>query len=108
MFPLGRYYEDTGFRYFLQVHECQRKDRSKIKVRKWLDIPDLRKYEAYIFEWHSFLKLCERESEGLDGDSLKILQMYLLRTFYQMPWSGDDFYEEFYARLAQVKEKLGL
>ena len=108
MFPLGRYYEDTGFRYFLQVHECQRKDRSKIKVRKWLDIPDLKKYETYIFEWHSVLKLCERESEGLDGDSLKILQMFLLRTFYQMPWSGDDFYKEFYARLAQVKEKLGL
>ena len=108
MFPLGRYYEETGFRYFLQVHECPKKDRTKVRVRSWLDIPDLKRYETYIFDWHSFLKVCERESEGLDGDSLKILQMYLLRAFYQTPWDGEDFYGEFYRRLAQVKEKLGL
>lgn len=108
MFPLGRYYEETGFRYFLQLHECPKTDRTKIRVRSWLDIPDLKRYEAYIFDWHTFLKVCERESEGLDGDSLKILQMYLLRTFYQTPWDGEDFYGEFYSRLWQVKEKLGL
>ena len=34
LFPLGRYYEGDGFRYFLQIHECRKKDRGKIKVKK--------------------------------------------------------------------------
>lgn len=108
LFPLGRFYEEKGFRYFLQVHECKKKDRSKIKVKKWLDIPELKTYETYIFNWHDFLKICQKQSCDLDQESLKILQMYLIRTFYQMPYGKENFYEEFYARLAQVKEKLGL
>ena len=35
LFPLGRYYEDGGFKYILQIHECKKTSRSKIKVRKW-------------------------------------------------------------------------
>ncbi len=54
-FPLGRYYEENGFRYFLQVHECQKENRAKVKVKKWLDTPDLKKYEAYIARWHGLL-----------------------------------------------------
>ena len=37
IFPLGRVYEDGTFKYFLQVYECQNKNRSKIKVKKWVD-----------------------------------------------------------------------
>lgn len=55
LFPLGRYYEENGFRYFLQVHECQKENRAKVKVKKWLDTPDLKKYEAYIARWHGLL-----------------------------------------------------
>ena len=29
LFPLGRYYEENGFKYFIQIHECSRKDRGK-------------------------------------------------------------------------------
>lgn len=108
MFPMGRYYEEQGFRYFLQIHECPKKDRTKIRISKWLDIPDLKTYETYIFDWHSFLKVCAAQAEGLDESSMKILQMYLLRTFYQTPYEEKTFYQEFYRRLAQVKEKLGL
>ena len=31
MFPLGRYYTDDGFQYFLQVHECKKTDRDVYK-----------------------------------------------------------------------------
>ena len=34
LFPLGRFYEENQFHYFLQVHECPRKDKTKIKVKK--------------------------------------------------------------------------
>ncbi len=29
LFPLGRFYEGHGFRYFLQVHECPNPDKAK-------------------------------------------------------------------------------
>ena len=38
LFPLGRLYENRSFRYFLQVHECPRENRSKVKVRRWIAV----------------------------------------------------------------------
>ena len=37
LFPLGRYYEEDGFRHILQIHECEKTNRSKVKIRKWMD-----------------------------------------------------------------------
>ena len=31
-------------------------NRTKVKVKKWIDTPDLKRYEAYISRWHYFLK----------------------------------------------------
>ena len=42
LFPLGRFYENNGFKYILQIHECPKTNRSKIKVKKWIDTPDLK------------------------------------------------------------------
>ena len=56
LFPLGRFYEDGSFRYYLQIHECKKTNRSKIKVKKWLQIPNLPAYEAFICHWHYFLQ----------------------------------------------------
>ena len=28
LFPLGRFYEDGGFQYFLQIHECKNQNRT--------------------------------------------------------------------------------
>ncbi len=55
LFPLGRYYQDGGFQYFLQIHECKKTNRSKIKVKKWIDTPDLKQYEKFVADWHYFL-----------------------------------------------------
>lgn len=54
LFPLGRYYEDGGFKYFLQIHECERAGKVKVKVSKWIDTPDLQKNTEYINRWHDF------------------------------------------------------
>lgn len=55
LFPLGRIYENGTFRYFLQKQECRKENRTKVKVRKWLDTPDFNRYETYIADWHYFL-----------------------------------------------------
>ena len=111
LFPLGRYYEENGFKYFIQVHECSRKDRGKVKIKKWLGIPNLKAYESYIMEWHDFLNVCENELETLNDDNKRILTLYVLRRFYETPYMSQDdigFYEEFRARMTEVRKKLGM
>lgn len=107
LFPLGRYYEGDGFKYILQIYECKKTDRSKVKVKKWLDMPNLKEYEKYILTWHNFLKKCEEGLEELDDDQKRILNMYVFRMFFQAEFYKEDFYEEFYDRLKTVKTTLG-
>ena len=110
LFPLGRYYEKNGFKYFIQIHECRKQDRGKIKIKKWLGIPNLKAYENYIMEWHSFLDQCENALDTLSEENVRILTLYVLRRFYETAYMAAEekgFYEEFAARLAEVREKFG-
>jgi hypothetical protein len=108
LFPLGRYYENGSYQYFLQVNECAKTNRSKIKVKKWLDTPQLKQYEAYINDWHYFLKdVQEILYNSEDSEKIRTLNLSILQNFYLTPYdSGKDFYEQFNARLEAAKEKL--
>lgn len=111
LFPLGRYYEENGFRYFLQIYECRKKVRGKIKIKKWLGIPNLKAYEAYILSWHDFLEKCREGADTLDEEKRRTLALYVLRRFYELPYYADseeNFYAEFAQRLTESEEKLGL
>lgn len=99
LFPLGRYYEDRSFRYFLQTHECKKTNRTKVKVRKWIDTPDFDRYEKFVCDWHYYLKDLEAELEACSTDAKKI-NMLVLKVFYLTPYDPQkDFYEQFYDRL---------
>ena len=120
LFPLGRYYEEDGFRYILQVHECEKQNRSKVKIRKWMDTPDMERYDAYIAYWHAFLsKLrAKLEKETLAGassdaadeeassqDLAKSISMYVLQKFYLLLYdTSRDFYSQYEARMAAAKK----
>ncbi|MGN0298628.1 MAG: YkgJ family cysteine cluster protein [Lachnospiraceae bacterium] len=106
LFPLGRYYENNSFRYFLQIHECQKEQRSKIKVKKWIDTPNLKQNEQFISTWHYFLKdLQEIISHSQDEGLPKKISMVLLQIFYLQPYDSTiDFYAQFDARLKTAKE----
>ena len=97
LFPLGRYYENGSFRYFLQTHECKKANRTKVKVKKWIDTPELGKYETFVNRWHYYLKdmgtLIEKQPEKANEIDLQILQR-----FYLTPY-GNDFYTEFEQRM---------
>lgn len=106
LFPLGRYYEKGTHSYFLQIYECSNKNRTKIKVGKWMDTPDLKQYEKYVDEWHYFiLDIQKKIFEIKDTLKIKDINMYILNTFYVMPFSDDRFYEQFYNRLNNAKLK---
>nr|WP_303231206.1 YkgJ family cysteine cluster protein [uncultured Blautia sp.] len=110
LFPLGRYYTEDGFKYILQIHECKKKNRSKIKVKKWLDTPDLKQYEKFVLDWHNFLlDVQEVFYETEDETLVKNLNMYVLSRFYYTPYKEEeDFYPQFYVRLEEAKKLLEL
>lgn len=111
LFPLGRLYEEEGFRYFLLTKECKKENRGKVKVKKWLGITNLKAYEQYISDWHQFLLTCEESIAELEKENIQILTTYILRLFYQTPYEAEDdgsFYQEFYQRREQVRKTLGI
>ena len=105
LFPLGRIYADNRFWYFLQTKECRRQNRGKVKVKKWMGIPQFSRYEWFVFAWHKFLKKQQEQiKEEPDGEWARMVCMRLLKDFYLQPFADDrDFYEEFAARLLQYE-----
>lgn len=110
LFPLGRIYENGSFQYFLQTQECKNENRTKIKVRKWIQTEPFKQYESFIADWHYFIVKLQEEAKALEDDSmLQTLNLYLLRTFYMKPYEAErDFYEQFYARFDEAKRALNI
>lgn len=109
LFPLGRLYEDRSFKYILQTKECVKTDRQKIKVRKWLDIPELDQYEKFANDWHYFLKdvAASLRKENASDGTIKQINIYVLKEFYMRGFSEEvSFYAQFEQRLKEVKAVL--
>lgn len=102
LFPLGRYYENGDFRYFLQTGECRENSRSKVKVGKWIDTPDQGRYHDFVRRWHYYLSDLEKEVAGReDSEAAKQLNLFLLQCFYLTPYDTEqDFYEQFERRFS--------
>lgn len=116
LFPLGRNYEireiETvagvqevkGFQYFVVKDSCPKLPGTKVKIEKWLGIPNLKKNEAFLTQWHYFCKdfqekMQELLREGEDAQVKKI-NLSMLELFYRKPYEkGRDFYEQFAERL---------
>ncbi len=107
VFPLGRVYEDGRLDYFLQKEGCIREKRTKVKVSKWLDTPELKKNQRYLSDWHDFRKqIAEILNAMEDENQKKTITMFLLNTFFIQPYQPDDFYTQFYERLEKIRQVL--
>ena len=108
LFPLGRFYENGSFQYFLQIHECKKENRTKVKVKKWIDISDPARHDKFISDWHAYLKKQEEILENDSSDeSRKAVSMGILNTFYVRNYDRTrDFYEQFYERLEETEAVL--
>ncbi|MDF2586239.1 MAG: hypothetical protein K0S41_80 [Anaerocolumna sp.] len=103
LFPLGRYYENESFKYFLQVHECKKSNKTKVKVRKWIDTSDIKENEQFIIAWHYFLISIQDKIKQVP-DRAKDINMYALGTFFLKPYNYNlDFYTQFHERLNEAK-----
>lgn len=108
IFPLGRYYEDRSFKYILQVNECTKPGKTKVKVSKWIDTSDLTRNQEFINEWHYFLKDVQDAMMAAEDEMLrKKISMYVLQLFYVTPFTIEkDFYDQFAERLTAAKIEL--
>ena len=107
MFPLGRYYMGDDFTYILQPGQCSH-PRTKVKVRKWIDLPDLSAYEAFARDWHKLLRQA-RETACLDERFRKSICMVILKCFYQFSWdTGKDFYQQYEEQAGAARHALGV
>jgi Fe-S-cluster containining protein len=106
LFPLWRNYQDGTMQYFIVEDGCTMEDKTKVKISKWLDIPQLSQYETFAVSWHYFVK--ERKQQFMEsGDDSynKKMNLFLLQTFYLDGFdAGRDFYEQFGERLERVKK----
>ncbi|MBP3468236.1 MAG: YkgJ family cysteine cluster protein [Lachnospiraceae bacterium] len=105
LFPLGRYYENGSYRYFLQTGECDHQ-RVKIKVKKWIDEPKDKRYKEFILSWHEVVNHMEELVRNNEEDEYrKNLNMLFLRLFYLMPYQKEaSFYEQFEERRSRFYE----
>ena len=101
LFPLGRYYENGDYRYFLQAGECRENNRSKVKVNKWIDTPDQGQYHKFICQWHYFLnELEDAVAEDPVCETAKQINLLLLQVFYLTSYNENaDFFEQFTERM---------
>lgn len=121
LFPLGRNYEvrevETtdglrevkGFRYFIVKDSCPKLPGTKVKIEKWLGIPNLKKNEAFITTWHYFCRDFQEKMQEMlaagEDEKVKKSNLSMLELFYRKPYErGRDFYEQFGERM----EKLSL
>ncbi|WP_026493430.1 YkgJ family cysteine cluster protein [Butyrivibrio sp. XPD2002] len=104
LFPLGRIFDNNSHKYFLQVHECHKERQTKIKLKKWIDTPELGKYENYIDKWHYFLKGVTDKAPQMPAEELKAINMKILQAFFMKAYdTGEDFYEQFEERIESLK-----
>lgn len=105
IFPLGRVYENREFQYFLQVKECTKTNRSKIKVSKWIDCKRLKENQKFIADWHYFLKDMEKVIvESGEENALRQVGMYLLNQFYMAPLAEEGkFYLEMDEKILKIR-----
>lgn len=101
LFPLGRYYENGTYQYFLQTGECKAV-HTKVKVSKWIDTPDRNRYREFVTCWHYLLNDVEECLKDADDTFARNLNMFLLQTFFLTPYEAE---QDFYRQFEQRKEK---
>ena len=110
LFPLGRFYENHDFKYFLQVHECKNPNKTKVKVKKWIDTPNLQENKKFIIDWHYFIDGVQSMIAKIADDELiKKIDLFILQHFFMERYTEtEDFYEQFNSRLEKAKKIIKL
>ena len=81
------------------MNQCPKPVKAKVRVRKWLEIEELERYEQFVRDWHSLLTRCRQGAGRCGEEARKKASLLLLRIFYLAPYETEaDFYGQFEAR----------
>lgn len=110
LYPLGRVYTDDDYKYFLQKDECDMKNKSKVKVKKWIGVSDTQSQKRFIISWHSLIKsvgegVNKLKTSGL-SEKIDDIVKYILYTFYVTDIDAD--YNKMADMIEQAKNNLKL
>ncbi|MCM1257920.1 MAG: YkgJ family cysteine cluster protein [Roseburia sp.] len=104
LFPLGRQYQDGKLFYFLLEDACEKENHSKVKVKKWLGVPEIRDYQQFLIKWHDFRKEFAETGINLEDGIAKSRNLFVLKQMYEKDFEIGRFYETFEERLLTVRE----
>lgn len=101
LFPLGRRYENRSFSYFVVEDACPR-PCIKVKINRYLEIPDLPTYERYINIWHYFMRDVQTQLAAAGDEALiQATALRILEIFFVTPYDTErSFYTQFEERIA--------
>ncbi len=111
IFPLGRFYrhETRDFLYFLQTKECVYENRTKMKVSKWIGVPNLKQNQEFIAAWHYFLKdirdtyMKTQEDYEANEGKIKKINLLILQEFYINDFDKEkSIYEQLTEKIASL------
>lgn len=96
LFPLARLIEDNQVRYLLQIHECPCKKTPKTKIKNWLELPEISRYEAYLIRWNTILTNTRKQLADASGQAeLTAVTTEFLRKYYFTPYDTTrSFYDQ--------------
>ena len=101
LFPLGRQYDEEKTSYFIVPEGCVKGGLSKVRIDKWLGIPDLPAYEDFKSRWHSFIRtLTARIAAEQSDETRRNINLYFLRLFFMQPYNVDSSAKTFYEDVA--------
>lgn len=101
LFPLARYFKDNALYYILQIYECPNPVTPKVKLKKWLGIPDAEQYEGFLIRWNRLVTETKQRIEKASGHAEQsALTTAFLKIFFLTPYQTElPFYPQFEERL---------
>lgn len=100
LFPLARLIDDDKVQYLMQIHECPCTTAPKTKIKKWLELPDIDRYEAYLIHWNKLLAKTRRRLAAASGQAeLTAITTEFLQNYYFISYDTTrSFYEQWEQR----------
>ena len=108
LFPLGRNYDGDKIEYFVLKDACPAPNKSKVKINKWLGVPNLKAYENFLVKWHALTKALRNcyEENAQEEEAIKTVNIKFMQIFYLTPYEDADFYPQFESRMQQMNKIL--
>lgn len=100
LFPLARYFKEDTLYYILQLYECPNPVTPKVKIKKWLGLPNAEQYEGFLIRWNRLVtETRQRIAKASDHAELSALTAAFLKTFFFTPYHKElSFYPQFEER----------